>query len=25
MTNCDILFTGDPDFKDMDEIETEII
>lgn len=25
MTNCDILFTGDPDFRDVDEIETEVI
>ena len=25
LSGCDILFTGDPNFKDVDEIETEII
>lgn len=25
LVGCDILFTGDPDFKDIDEVETELI
>ncbi len=25
LAGCDVLFTGDPDFEDVDEIETEVI
>jgi len=25
MTNCDKLYTGDPDFKEIEEVDTEII
>jgi predicted nucleic acid-binding protein len=25
MTDCDVLYSGDPDFDNLDEIETEII
>ncbi|UOO95620.1 PIN domain-containing protein [Halococcus dombrowskii] len=25
MTDCDVLYSGDSDFKELDEIETEII
>jgi predicted nucleic acid-binding protein len=25
MTDCDVLYSGDPDFANLDEIETEIV